>query len=243
MQKALQIRIITRKLHLNSTLCTQPTQTTKHLSSLRVLPIMNIVFLGAPGSGKGTIAAKMAAEHGFTHIAPGNLFRNEVSRGSALGKKIKALVESGTLVPDEITNQLIKKHIKKNNIFDGYPRTLNQADALDKLVTINKVILFDMSEEHIVKRLGGRRTCPNCQAIYHMVTVPPRKTGLCDKCNATLVQRKDDAPDVVKHRFKVFHQNTAPLIELYKQKKLLLSVDASNTVETVFNAVKKLLKL
>lgn len=204
---------------------------------------MNVVFLGAPGSGKGTIASKIAAAHGFTHIAPGNLFRDEVSRGSALGKKIKQLVESGTLVPDEITNQLMKKHIKKNNIFDGYPRTLNQADALDKLVTLNKVILFDMSEEQIVKRLSGRRTCPNCQAIYHMVTVPPKRTGICDKCNATLVQRKDDAPDVVKHRFKVFHQQTAPLIELYKQRKLLFSIVASNDVETVFKDVKKILKV
>ncbi|HLC19924.1 MAG TPA: nucleoside monophosphate kinase [Candidatus Nanoarchaeia archaeon] len=203
---------------------------------------MNIVFLGAPGTGKGTVAARMAADQKFTHIAPGNLFRDEVKNASSLGKKIKEMIETGVLVPDEITNQLIKKHIKKNNIFDGYPRTLNQADVLEKLVKLDKVILFDMSEEQIVKRLGGRRTCPNCQAIYHMVTMPPKNVGKCDRCMATLVQRKDDAPDVVKHRFNEFHQKTAPLIDFYKQKKLLFSVDAGHDVDTVFNAVKKIVK-
>ena len=200
---------------------------------------MNIVFLGAPGTGKGTVAARMT---GFTHIAPGNLFREEVKKETALGKKIKEMIETGILVPDDITNQLIKKHIEKNNIFDGYPRTLNQAEALDKVVKLDKVILFDMSEEQIVKRLGGRRTCPNCQAIYHMVTIPPKVVGKCDKCNASLVQRKDDAPEVVKQRFQEFRQKTAPLVELYKQRKILFTIDASQDAEAVLGNVKKLLK-
>ncbi|HLC75142.1 MAG TPA: nucleoside monophosphate kinase [Candidatus Nanoarchaeia archaeon] len=204
---------------------------------------MNLVFLGAPGTGKGTIAAKIAEKHNFTHIAPGNIFREEVKKATPLGKKVKSLIESGTLVPDDLTNQLIKQYVKKNNVFDGYPRTLTQADAVKKLIKIDHVILFDMSEEQIIKRLSGRRTCPNCQAIYHMVTLPPKKTGICDKCGATLVQRKDDAPDVVKHRFRVYQEQTAPLIDLYKKQELLHRITADKSVDDVYAQVHKIAHL
>ena len=189
------------------------------------------------------VAGKIAALHGFTHIAPGNIFREEVKKGTPLGKKIKTLIESGTLVSDDITNQVIKKYVKKNNVFDGYPRTLVQADAVDKLVKINHVILFDMSEEQVVRRLGGRRTCPNCQAVYHMVTLPPKTTGKCDHCNATLVQRKDDAPDVVRHRFQVYREQTAPLIDFYKKRELLYRIDADRNVDDVYGQVHKITHL
>ena len=136
---------------------------------------MNIIFIGAPGTGKGTLAAKIAADHHFAHLAPGNMLRDEVKKESPLGKKIKSLIESGTLVSDDIVNTLIKNNIKINNIFDGYPRTLAQAEALDKLVKVDSIILFEMSEEQIVKRLSGRRTCPHCQAVYHTITLKPKK--------------------------------------------------------------------
>src|SRR3989344_3054108 len=128
---------------------------------------MNIVFLGAPGTGKGTIASRLAQSHGFTHLAPGNLFRTEVAQSTPLGKKVKNLIEKGILVPDEVTNEIVKKYITPKTIFDGYPRTIPQAESLDTFATIDKVILFDMSEQQIVERLSGRRTCPKCHAIYH----------------------------------------------------------------------------
>jgi len=204
---------------------------------------MNIIFIGAPGTGKGTLAAKIAAEHSFTHLAPGNMLRDEVKNTSQLGKKIKSLIESGTLVPDDIVNKLIEKNLKKNNIFDGYPRTLAQAEALDKLVKVDSIILFEMSEEQIVKRLSGRRTCPHCQAVYHTITLKPKKENTCDKCGSQLTQRKDDSPDVVTHRFREFNEKTAPLIEFYKKRKILHTIDGGKDVETVYQNIKKVLKL
>ncbi len=204
---------------------------------------MNIVFLGAPGTGKGTLASKLAQSHGFTHIAPGNLFRNEVAKATPLGKKIKNLIEKGILVPDEVTNEIVKKYVTKDTIFDGYPRTIPQAEALDTFAKIDKVLLFDMSENQIVGRLSGRRTCPKCQAIYHIKTIKPKKPGICDKCGTTLIQREDDKPEVIKKRFRVFSEQTAPLIELYTKRKLLQKIDASGTPEEVLIKVKKLLQL
>jgi len=204
---------------------------------------MNIIFIGAPGTGKGTLAGKIAADHHFTHLAPGNMLRDEVKKESALGKKIKSLIESGTLVSDDIVNTLIKNNIKKNNIFDGYPRTLAQAEALDNLVKVDSIILFEMSESSIVKRLSGRRTCPHCQAVYHTITLKPKKENICDKCGSQLTQRKDDSPDVVTHRFREFNEKTAPLIEFYKKRKLLHTIDGGKDVETVYQSIKKVLKL
>jgi adenylate kinase len=203
---------------------------------------MNIVFLGAPGTGKGTIAAMLAMKKNFNHIAPGNLFREEVKKETELGKKVKALIDSGTLVPDEITNRLIKKYIKVNNIFDGFPRTIVQAEALDTFVDLDLVVLFDMTEDQIVTRLSGRRTCPQCQSIYHIKNIPPKKEGMCDACGTTLMKREDDNSDVVRNRFNVFHKQTAPLINLYRKRGLLKKIDGSGTVETVYNSVKALVK-
>ena len=203
----------------------------------------NIVFLGAPGTGKGTIASRLSKEYGFVHIAPGDLFRNEAKKGTALGKKVKKNIESGILITDDITNTLVKQYASKNNIFDGYPRTLVQADTMDTFAKPDIVVLFDMSEKDIVERLGGRRTCPNCLAIYHTKNIPPKKHGVCDKCGTELIQRKDDMPDVVRHRFSVFHQQTAPLIDLYTKRSLLKRIDANKMPDEVYAIVKKLLKL
>ena len=204
---------------------------------------MNIVFLGAPGTGKGTIASRLSKQYNFTHIAPGDLFRNEAKKGTALGKKVKKSIESGILITDDITNALVQQYTSNNNIFDGYPRTLVQADALDTFAKPEIVILFDMSEQDIVDRLSGRRTCPNCQAVYHTKNIPPKKAGLCDKCGAELIQRKDDMPDVVRHRFSVFHKQTAPLIDLYTKRSLLKRIDANKMPDDVYEKVKALLRL
>ncbi len=204
---------------------------------------MNIVFLGAPGTGKGTIASRLAKKYNFTHIAPGDLFRKEVKKQTALGKKIKSIMEKGILVPDEVTNKLVKKNIKRNNIFDGYPRNLVQAKALDSCVKVNAVILFKMSEKQIIARLAGRRTCPNCQAIYHIKNIKPKIANICDKCGAKLIQREDDKPKTVKKRFQVYKKQTAPLISLYKKRRILKTIDASKSPEHVYNNIKKLLNL
>ena len=203
---------------------------------------MNIVFIGAPGTGKGTIASRLK-EHGFTHIAPGDLFRKEAKKGTALGKEVKGRIEKGILIPDETTTALVKRYTSKNNIFDGYPRTLPQAEALDSFAKPDMVLFFDMSEQDIVERLSGRRTCPDCHAIYHTKNIPPKKAGICDNCSTKLVQRKDDMPDVTRHRFHVFQKQTAPLIELYTKRKLLKKIDASGTPDEVYVSVKALLRL
>lgn len=204
---------------------------------------MNIVLLGAPGTGKGTIASRLARENGFAHIAPGDMFREEVARGTELGKRIKSVLDAGQLVSDDTVNELIKARISGSNVFDGYPRTLVQAEALDKLVKIDYVVLFDMSEDAIVERLAGRRVCPGCKQVYHLKTIVPKREGVCDKCGGKLIQRDDDKPEVIRKRFKVYSEQTAPLVEFYRKKKLLKTLDASKTPEEVYEKVKGVLGL
>src|SRR3989338_5307314 len=149
---------------------------------------MNIVFLGAQGTGKGTLAALLAKDFGFHQISPGNLFREEIKKNSELGKKVKVFLDKGILVPHDITNQLVRRSMKDNNIFDGYPRTLMQAETLDGMAHVDHAVVFDMPGEEIVERLAGRWVCPRCQAIYHIKNIPPKKKGECDKCGANIVQ-------------------------------------------------------
>ncbi len=203
---------------------------------------MNIVFLGAPGTGKGTIAARLARGYSFTTIAPGNLFREEARNGTTLGKQIKALIDAGTLVPDEITNKLVKRRIADNTVFDGYPRTLNQAEALDSFTNVDDVVLFEMSEDALVERLSGRRVCPVDGGIYHVKTIRPKREGICDTHGVKLVTRDDDRPEIVRKRFRVFREQTAPLIALYEKRGILKRVDASGTPEEVYGKVKGLLE-
>ena len=202
---------------------------------------MNIVFLGAPGTGKGTIAARLARGYGFATIAPGNLFREEARNGTTLGKQIKALIDAGTLVPDDITNRLVQQYITKNTIFDGYPRTLNQAEALDSFAKVDEVILFEMSEEALVERLSGRRVCPVDGQIYHVKTIRPKRDGTCDTHSVKLITRDDDRPEIVRKRFRVYREQTAPLIALYGKRGILKRVDASGTPEEVYGKVRELL--
>lgn len=204
---------------------------------------MNIVFLGAQGTGKGTLAALLVKDFGFNQISPGNLFREEIKKNSELGKKVKGFLDKGILVPHDITNQLVKQSIKKNNIFDGYPRTVVQAEALEGMARVDRAVVFDMPEDEVVKRLGGRLVCTQCQAIYHIKNIPPKKKGLCDVCSGKLVQRDDDKPDIIRKRFQVYKDETLPVLDYYKKNKILHVVDARGTPGVVYIRIKKLLSL
>ncbi len=204
---------------------------------------MNLILLGAPGTGKGTIASRLAKEMGFTHIAPGDMLRDEVRKGGVLGKKIKSILDAGTLVSDDIVNELIKGRVDRDNVFDGYPRTPVQAQALDKLVNVDVVVLFDMDEKEIVERLKDRRVCPLCKAVYHLKNIVPKVAGICDSCGAALIVREDDKPDTIKKRFSVYMEQTAPVIGYYKKKRILKTLDASMTPDEVIIKVKRIVGL
>jgi len=204
---------------------------------------MFLVFLGAPGAGKGTQAAVVSRKFGLAHIASGDLFRQSVHKGTELGKSVRAYMDKGALVPDEVTIQLISERLnepdcKQGCIFDGFPRTIEQAKALDKMLigrgwAIDKAIYIEVPEKELLKRLGGRWICRKCQAPYHEVTSPPKTPGKCDKCGGELYQRSDDTEETVKERLKVYFAQTTPVLDYYKAKGKLVPVDGKFGIEEV----------
>jgi len=202
-----------------------------------------IIFLGAPGSGKGTQAAYVAQKLNLVHIATGDLFRQAVEQGTGLGMKVKSYMEKGVLVPDQITIKVVLERISAPDcepgvVFDGFPRNLKQAGALDKALArkakaINKVVYIRVPEEELIKRLSGRWVCRNCQTPYHSIDSPPKVWGRCDKCGGELYQRPDDTVKVVKKRLEVYLAQTAPLIDYYNQAGKLLEIDGKGRVEEV----------
>lgn len=208
---------------------------------------MYVVFLGAPGAGKGTQAAVVAGQLKLAHIATGDLFRQAIAAGTELGKKAKSYTEKGVLVPDEITIGMVLERIAKPDvaqgaIFDGFPRNLEQAQALDKAFkergkSIDKVIYIKVGEEELLKRLGGRWVCRQCQAPYHETDSPPKVPGKCDRCGGELYQRPDDNPETVKERLKVYFSRTAPLIDYYKRSGKLAEVDGQGKPEDISNRI------
>lgn len=204
---------------------------------------MYIVFLGAPGAGKGTQAAAVAQELNSVHIASGDMFRQAIEAGTELGIQAKSYMEKGLLVPDEVTIKMVLERVSAPDcdsgiILDGFPRNLAQAEALDKVLqeqdgAIDRVVYIKVSEEELLKRLGGRWICRNCQAPYHEVNSPPEVRGECDKCGGELYQRPDDTAETVKERLKVYFSQTAPLIEYYSQTGKLLEVDGEGGVAEV----------
>jgi adenylate kinase len=206
-----------------------------------------IIFLGAPGSGKGTQAAYVAQKLNLVHIATGDLFRQAVEQGTRLGAKVKSYMEKGVLVPDQITIQVVLERIaapdcEAGAVLDGYPRNLKQAEALDRALVqkakaIDKVVYIRVPEEELIKRLGGRWICRNCQTPYHAVDSPPRVWGRCDKCGGELYQRPDDTVEVVKKRLEVYFAQTAPLIDYYNQAGKLLEIDGEGEVSEVGNRI------
>ncbi len=201
---------------------------------------MILVFLGPPGSGKGTQAKKLSQELGLVHISTGDILRDAVKRGTPLGKKAKEYMERGELVPDDLMIALIEEVMPEDGgfILDGFPRTVPQAMALEEMLKrkgkeVHKVILFEVSEEVVVDRLSGRLTCPSCGAVYHIRYNPPKEPYTCDVCGSRLIQREDDREEVVRRRFKVYKEQTQPLVEFYKERNKLISLDATKSVEEV----------
>ena len=204
---------------------------------------MYIVFLGAPGAGKGTQAATVAEKLRLAHIATGDMFREAQKQETELAKQAKVYMEKGMLVPDEITIKMVLERIaapdcEQGVIFDGFPRTLEQAQALyealgkqDKM--IDSVIYIKVSEDELLERLGGRWICRQCQTPYHMVNSPPRTEGKCDRCGGELYQRPDDTPETVKERLRVYFTETAPLIDYYARAGKLLEVAGEGSVDEV----------
>ena len=188
---------------------------------------MRIIMLGAPGAGKGTQAKKIAEKYGIPHISTGDIFRANIKNGTELGKKAKTYMDQGLLVPDELTCDLVVDRIQQDDakngyVLDGFPRTIPQAEALDASgVVIDRVIDIEVPDEKIVTRMSGRRVCEKCGSSYHLLYKKPAVEGVCTNCGGTLVQRKDDHPDTVKDRLRVYHEQTEPLKEYYeKQGKL-----------------------
>ena len=208
---------------------------------------MKIVMLGAPGAGKGTQAKMLADQYAIPHISTGDIFRANIKEGTELGKKAKEFIDAGALVPDELTVDLVMDRIdhedcKKGYILDGFPRTINQAEKLTEALgvkggDIDYAVNVDVPDEAIVERMAGRRMCPNCGASYHVVNIPPKKDGICDRCGEELITRKDDQPETVKKRLAVYHEQTRPLYDYYKEKGLVVDVDGTNPMEEVLQAI------
>ena len=199
---------------------------------------MKLVFLGSPGSGKGTIAKIILKKLNYYHISTGDLFREEITHSTLLGREIKQIVESGKLVPDSITIKLVKDKINTldtpdNFILDGFPRNIEQAQALDEFLQNFKIINFLIDEEILIKRLSGRRICKSCGGIFNIYTLPTKEKGVCDLCKGTLCQRKDDTEESLKVRLKEYHLQTKPLIDFYSTGNRLYSIDASENVDGV----------
>ena len=197
--------------------------------------MLNIILMGPPGAGKGTQAVKLEQEYKLPHISTGDMFREETSSGSALGNQVKAIIERGDLVPDELTVAIVKARLSKDDcakgyILDGFPRTLPQAEALEKMGReigreVSLVINIGAPDEELVRRISGRRVCPKCGASYNVVSMKPKKEGICDLCGSPLIQRKDDNEASLKVRLANYYKSTAPLLSFYKERKLLHDYD------------------
>jgi adenylate kinase len=213
---------------------------------------MNLILLGPPGAGKGTQAKRLEQAHGLVQLATGDMLRAETASDSRLGRRIKAVMESGALVSDDIVIELIESRItgpeaKSGIILDGFPRTIPQAEALDAMLARHKlkldhVILMEVDEAVLVDRLAGRFTCRNCGASYHDHNNRPKKDGVCDFCGATdFVRRPDDQPAAVQKRFEVYHQQTAPILPYYRAKGILETVDGMGEMDAVTQAIETII--
>ena len=204
---------------------------------------MNIIFLGAPGAGKGTQSEIVSNEYNIPAISTGVLLREAMKAGTELGKSAESYVQSGGLVPDDIVIGIIKERLKQSDcangyILDGFPRTVTQAKALDDIVReVDYVIYVDLSDSLLLKRMTTRRICSNCNSIFNVVTFPPKVEGVCDNCNAPLVQRPDDNETSVSERIAIYHKMTEPVIEYFEEKGLLVRVSGEGNVDDITNAI------
>ncbi|MEY8391289.1 adenylate kinase [Lachnospiraceae bacterium] len=212
---------------------------------------MKIIMLGAPGAGKGTQAKQIADKYAIPHISTGDIFRANLKAGTELGKKAKEYMDQGLLVPDELTCDLVMDRIgqddcKNGFVLDGFPRTIPQAEALDAALSkigqkMDYAVDVDVPDDNIINRMSGRRACLNCGATYHIVSIPTKVEGVCDRCGNPVVLRDDDQPETVKKRLEVYHAQTQPLIDYYKKQNILKSVDGTQPMEEVFRAIVEIL--
>jgi adenylate kinase len=208
---------------------------------------MKIIMLGAPGAGKGTQAKMIADKYHLPHVSTGDIFRANIKNGTELGMEAKKYMDQGLLVPDELTVKILLDRVaqsdcKNGYVLDGFPRTIPQAEVLDKALSelgesIDYAIDVDVPDENIISRMSGRRACLSCGATYHITHVPPKKEGICDRCGKELVLRDDDKPETVKNRLDVYHKQTQPLIDFYTKKGVLKTVDGTADMNDVFAAI------
>ena len=208
---------------------------------------MKIIMLGAPGAGKGTQAKMIADKYGIPHISTGDIFRANIKNGTELGKKAKTYMDQGLLVPDElvvdlVADRIVQEDCAKGFVLDGFPRTIPQAEALDVALTklgakIDYAINVEVPDENIVTRMSGRRACVACGATYHLVHIPTKVEGICDRCGAELILRDDDKPETVMKRLAVYHEQTQPLIDYYTAQGALVEVDGTVIMSEVFAAI------
>lgn len=202
----------------------------------------NHILLGPQGSGKGTQAKLMAAKYNIPHISTGDIFRELRTQDSAMGKKVRELIDNGNLVPDEITNQIVADRLAKPDcdegfILDGYPRNIVQAQFLEQKKPVNKCIYVEVSDAESIKRITARRACSVCKADFNTIYIKPKKEGVCDKCNGKLMQRDDDTPEAVKKRLEIYYKETKPLLDFYKKKNALFKVNGEQPVDKVFKDI------
>ena len=207
----------------------------------------NFIFLGPPGAGKGSLAVKVAADYKIPHISTGDIFRANIKAPTPLGVKVKAIIDSGSLVSDELTFELVKDRLaqddcKNGYILDGFPRTIPQAEMLEGLVSDVKVVNFEIKDEIVIKRLSTRRVCKACGANYNVLTLKPKVEGICDKCGGELYQRDDDKQESILHRMDVYREQTEPLINFYKEKGKITDLDASIETDILLGKFKEIFK-
>ena len=211
---------------------------------------MKIVMLGAPGAGKGTQAKRIAAKFSIPHISTGDIFRANIKNNTPLGAKAKSYMNKGELVPDELVIELIMDRFAQDDcvngyVLDGFPRTIPQAEELDKALksvndNLDYAIDVEVPDDNIINRMSGRRACVNCGATYHIVHNPPKVENECDTCNGELILRDDDKPETVKNRLDVYHTQTEPLLKYYTEKGILYTVDGTQDMDTVFDSICKI---
>lgn len=207
---------------------------------------MKLILLGAPGAGKGTQAKKIVAEFGIPQISTGDILRKAVADGTPLGTEAKKYMEAGKLVPDEVIIGLMKDRLQEDDckdgfILDGFPRTVEQAEALGETTEIDAVINIEVDMDSLVERITGRRSCPKCGAVYHIKFNPPKVEGICDACGSTLIQREDDREETVRKRLDTYMRQTSPLIEYYAEKGILKTVGGNGSIDDIYNSIRTIL--
>ncbi|MFG6120648.1 MULTISPECIES: adenylate kinase [Thalassobacillus] len=208
---------------------------------------MNLILMGLPGAGKGTQAEKIVEKYNIPHISTGDMFRLAIKEGTALGKEAKSFMDKGELVPDEVTIGIVRERLSKDDcqkgfLLDGFPRTIAQAEALENLLkdmneSLDYVLHIDVPTDQLVERLTGRRVCPTCGATYHVIYNPPKVEGKCDKDGSELIQREDDQPETVRKRLDVNIEQTQPMLDFYKDKGYLVTIEGDQDINQVFKDI------